>query len=477
MREVFQRHLQPLNGKDYQIQECRILYAHHHQKGPNLRCTLQYTLHLAELATGYEWSQLVGCVMHTGVIHKWGKLQQIWEQLRRTELGREIQREIQIWEQLRRSELGREIPDASPTFAPFSYVPDLGMLVQVFPYDYRLPALPLFVAGPPPELEPQLLAQFGLGDWKVEAWDIEPVQWLVEKRAILRITMRARDAATGRVQEKRSYAKVYGEETENPFYANVYGEETGEQTCQVLRTLWDKANAGGVDFAVGKPIAYVSDLRTLVQEEVSGISLKDVFHQKKEVIHEVIPVMRKVARALASLHLAEVAPPLRHRPQDELLFLKKRLEQNCPHLKPKVEEIVGAVAAVLEEEAPSAPTHGDFKLDHILIDGDRLALIDFDDFAEADPLLDVTRMLVVIGRSVSPRLPVSHEGAWAVQQAFVEEYFAHVPAAWRARLPFHYAKAILKIANIAVRRQRPGWAEEVEVLVEEARASLAGRIW
>ena len=36
-----------------------------------------------------------------------------------------------IWEELRRSELGRDIPeDTSPVFEPFSYVPDLEMLVQ-----------------------------------------------------------------------------------------------------------------------------------------------------------------------------------------------------------------------------------------------------------------------------------------------------------------------------------------------------------
>ena len=63
--------------------------------------------------------------------------------------------------------------------------------------------------GPPPELEPLLLARFGPGDWQAEAWDTELVRYLVETRATLRLTARARDTSGGRAEERRFYAKVY----------------------------------------------------------------------------------------------------------------------------------------------------------------------------------------------------------------------------------------------------------------------------
>jgi hypothetical protein len=179
MREVFQRHLQPLGGETYQIRECRISYSHHRKA---LRCLVHYDLRLAEPDTGREWNQLV-----TGVMYAKGQTQHKWEKLRR-------------------SGSGRDSADAPTPLAPFSYIPDLDMLVQVFPYDHLLPALPRLMAGPPPELEPLLLARFGLGEWRAEAWSVEPVRYRVGQRATLRLTAQARDAATGLVEERRFYA-------------------------------------------------------------------------------------------------------------------------------------------------------------------------------------------------------------------------------------------------------------------------------
>src|SRR3712207_8706186 len=52
MREVFQRHLQPLGGKTYQVRECWISYIHYRQA---TRCVVQYVLRFAEPETGRKW--------------------------------------------------------------------------------------------------------------------------------------------------------------------------------------------------------------------------------------------------------------------------------------------------------------------------------------------------------------------------------------------------------------------------------------
>lgn len=173
MREVFQRHLRPVDEKAYKVHECRIVRMRYKRA---TSCILEYTLRLKELDTGRELSQLVTGVIYAG------------------------DRARSIWEQLRASDPERENPGAYRTFAPLSYIPDLDMLVQVFPYDNQLPALPLLWAGPPPELEPLLLARFGAGDWQTEAWNIEPVRYQAEARATLRLVMRAGDAASGRAE-------------------------------------------------------------------------------------------------------------------------------------------------------------------------------------------------------------------------------------------------------------------------------------
>lgn len=438
MQEVFEGHLRSLDGKTYPIRECRIFHTRYRQ---GARCVVHYALSFEEPDTGRWLKQRVTGVMFAG------------RQTRR------------IWKKLRRSDSGRGIPGAPPALEPFSYIPDLDMLVQVFPYDYELPALPLLMAGPTPELGSLLLARFGPGDWREEVWDIEPIRYQAGSRATLRLTGRARDSVTDRTEERRFYAKIY------------QAEEKGEQTYQVMRALWDKASAGGEGFTVGRPIAYLSDLRTLVQEEAPGATLRDVLIREDEAT----PAVRRAARALATLHLDHLPTPQHRHLQDQIYDLEKRVEllrRACPHLGPEIEEVAGAVVAGLEE-GPLAPTHCDLSLGHILLDGDRLSLLDLDAFAEADPILDVANVLSQL--AVMPlmirRSLLSEERARTAARIFVEEYFACVPKTWRDRLPPRYAFALLKRATGMYKSQTPDWPNKIEGLITEAKDALAGRIW
>jgi Phosphotransferase enzyme family len=435
MREIFQKHLQPLGGRAYHVQDCRLSFVNCRQEGA--RCVLQHTLRLAEAETGCERIQLVTSVMYAEdrTPQKWGKL---------------------------RVYNPEEIPDIFSTFEPFSFIPDLRMLVQVFPYDHGLPTLPLLMAGPSPELEALLLARFGPGDWHAEAWNVEPLRYRAELRATLRLTVQAQDNVTGRTEERHFYAKVYND------------KEKGEQTYQVLRALWDKTSAGDAGFTVGRPIAYLNGLRTLLQEETPGTSLEDILLQQDEAT----PAMRKAAGTLVALHLDHVPMSRRRCLRNEIATLErvgKLLQWACPHLRAEVQEIVGAVVAGLEEVA-LAPTHGDLKLEHILFDGDRLALLDLDGFAEADPVLDAAKVLAHLA-GMPFRFPLPDGCAQTAARAFAGEYFAHVPETWRDRLPLHYAGAILKIAAGFFINQEPGWPDTITTLVEEAKGSLAGKVW
>jgi hypothetical protein len=408
---------------------------------------LLYTLRVEEPATGRERDQWV-----TGSIYARGRTRRRWEKLRQTKPAREVT-EPEI--------LGA----ASPAFAPsFSYLPDPEMLVQVFPYDHRLEALPLLMAGPTSELEPVLLAEFGEGEWRTEAWDTEPVQYQPETKATLRLTVRARDATSGRSEEKR-------------FYAQVYNSDVGaEQTHQVHQALWDNAGVvGDTDFVIARPIAYLSRLRTLFQEEVPGTPLLDLLLHRKE---EALPAIRRAARALVSLHLGHADTPRRRTLRDEVAWLEsvgEVLNWACPHLRPDVEDIMDAVVAGLEE-VPLAPTHRDFAFDHVMVEGDSLALIDLDTFAEADPVLDVAILLSHL-TTYSLMSALHRNRAREAAQVFVEEYFAYVPEAWHARLPLLYAYSVTQTAAGVFLTQEADWPEKIELKIEAAKNSLVGRFW
>jgi Phosphotransferase enzyme family len=435
MRVLFQKHLRPLNNKAYQVRDCR-LFRIRYRRGE--RCVLQYALRLAEADTGSERIQWV-----TGVMYADDKTRRKWEKLR-VSYPKETSRIIS-------------------TFEPFSFIPDLGMLVQVFPYDRRLPTLPLLIAEPLPELESPLLARFGSGNWRTEVWNVEPVRYRAGLGAALRLTVQGQDDATGRRMEKRFYAKVYRDEGQ------------GQQTHQVLRALQKQARTNGEGFTVARPLAYLSGLRTLLQEEAPGAPLDEILLGEGDTT----AALRRVARALAAFNQGDAPQTTRqYLLADQVADLEragKLLGWACPHLRLEVDSIIEGVLAGLQE-VPLRPTHRDLKADHIFLDGERTIFIDLDSFARADPVLDPAHLLARLA-AMPALFPISRQRARAAGREFAEEYFANVPGAWQERLPFHYAGTLLEVAHGFFRRQVPDWPGRIAGLLEEARASLAGRVW
>ena len=435
MRGVFQKHLRPLNNKAYHVRDCRLSRVRYRR---GARCVLQYTLRLAEADTGSERIQWV-----TGVMYADGKTRRKWEKLRVS--------------------YPREFSETISTFEPFSFIPDLGMLVQVFPYDRRLPTLPLLIAEPLPEVKLPLLAQFGPGNWRTEEWNVEPVRYRAGLGAALRLTVQGQDDATGRRIERRFYAKVYRDEGK------------GQHTHQVLRALWKQARADGESFTVARPLAYLSGLRTLLQEEAPGTPLDEILLGDRDTTG----AARRVAQALAAFNQGDApATTRRHLLTDQVADLERAsrlLGWACPHLRLEVESIIEGVLAGLEE-VPLRPTHRDLKTDHIFLDDDRTIFIDLDSFAKADPVLDPAHLLARLA-AMPALFPIPRQRARAAAWEFAEEYFAHVPRTWQDRLPLHYAGRLLEVAHGFFRRQAPDWPGRIAGLVEEARASLAGKVW
>jgi Phosphotransferase enzyme family len=434
MKETFRTHLRPVGGKVYNIEDCRFIRLRYRQDS---RCFLQYTLRLLEPDTGRERD-----VQVTGLLYA------------------QKDKAEQTWRKLQATDPRQEIPEAWLTFEPVSFVPDLDMLVQVFPFDHRIPALSFLAAGPPPELEPLLLGRFGAGDWRVEAWNVEPVRYR-DQGAVLRYTAKARSAATGGTTEKS-------------FYAKVYRHEKGEQTYQALRGLRSQDGANGEGFTVVRPLAYLSDLRALILEEAPGTPLDQILLRESDTT----AVVRRAARALAAFNQGDAPPTTRrHLLADQAAVLEKAsrvLVRACPHLRLEVESIIEGVLAGLQE-VPLRPTHRDLSPDHIFVDGERTIFIDLDSLAKADPVLDPAHLLVRLTKPA--QFPIPRERTRTAAREFAEEYFAHVPGAWQERLPFHYAGALLKAAHGIFRRQVPDWPGRIATLLEEARASLEGGVW
>lgn len=427
MLETFRKHLRPIGRDGYEILHCRLSRIRHREAE---RCILQYALRVSEPGTSSERTLLVSGSMYA----EQGKAERIWLKLRATDPV-------------------AEIPESMRTFEPVSFIPELDMLVQIFPYDRRLPGLRRLAAGPPPALESLLLSRLGSDDRDTGKWEVETVRYREQLGAVLRYEAPARVSDTG---------TNFG----RSFYVKVYRDDAGKRTYRLLRGLEGRT---GADFAVAKPVAYLGDLRALILEEAPGVSLEQALLRGSDAAS----ATRRVARALADFNQVDLRPERRHELGSQVAVLERAAGILCrarPDLGPEIREIAAVVMSGLGE-VPLKPTHRDLKPDHVFLDDDRVTFVDLDSFAAADPVLDPAFLLARLV-AMPHLLPVSRSRTLVAARAFANEYFARVPDAWRGRLHLHYAGALLEVAHGLFRRQEPGWPEKVAALVGEAKASL-----
>jgi len=428
---VFQDSLQPSGDKCLQIEHCRVLRFRYREAQ---RSILLYELRLRDTSTGKTRSQWV-----TGVIYANQK------------------RAEQLYRELKRSALLHEIPDGRQTLGPVCYIPDMQMLVQVFPLDRYLDTLPRILNRPTPELEALLLTELNPGNWRLKHWDIEPTRYRPFLSVTLCCSVVAENTTSGELCSKR-------------FYLKLYRDASGQHTYELLRRLQATATQQQYPFETVRPVGYIADLRALVLAEASGQSLEQILVNAKGITR----AMRQTARAMVALHQSDL---LDGQPRTRELALARArraasfIQWACPSQGQKAFEILKELEKKLEA-VDVCPTHLDFKADHIFIHGDQTVFIDLDSFGVGDPVFDPATLLVRL-RAMQDLLPVSPSTIDKATQVFVDEYFSRVPDSWCKRLPVNLALASLKVALYYVQHQEPDWRYRVSVMLERAATSLS----
>jgi hypothetical protein len=324
-------------------------------------------------------------------------------------------------------------------FEPVGFIDALGMVVQAYPFDRRLPALPHVAAGPPPALAGALAEHAGLDGARPPGWTSELVRYRPQLGAVLRYTLHA-----GR-STRRYYVKVY--------------------PAAATRPPGDYAWAARSGFQVALPLFAIADGQVVVLPEVSGMPLDRWLIDGRDG-HAAGQV---VAVALAAFHQGDARPQRRVDVAQHLTGVERAaayVSWARPDLLGALARICAAVRRALDAGA-GAPTHRDLKPDHVLIADAGPALVDLDSCALADPMLDPATLLARL-RGLPFEHAVGPLDVDAAAGAFRETYLSSVPPSWGRRLQPLYAGALVELAASLFRRQVPGWQSALDAVIENA---------
>ncbi|HZM69654.1 MAG TPA: ABC transporter transmembrane domain-containing protein [Candidatus Cryosericum sp.] len=430
MLKIFRACLEPIDGRSYDVRACEPVRFRCRQSTD--RCVLQYRLQVVDRDTGRERFPWV-----TGILY-----------VRPGEAER-------LWRELRDGEPWREIPKDWRMFRPVGYEPDLGMLLQVFPYDRKLKTLCPVMDQALSLLGPRLRP----AGRHVQSESIEPTRYRTEIGAALEYrALDGQDDTSGTVVGRR--------------YLKVYRNGCGEDTYRLLRTMATSARERRQPYAFVRPIGYLPEWRTLVLEEAPGRSLQGLLQEGQDPA----AAGAMVARAIAAFNTAGLTGLRRH----SLASQRANVERAGALVRWAVPELADDVRAITEavselDDVPTAPIHRDLKPEHVFLTDDRVTFIDLDSVAEGDPVRDVAHLFAhLVCRSGMDSVPAPAARAAAI--AFVDEYFLRVPKAWRAAFPVHSAGAMLEVAGSIFKRQEPRWRRKVHSAIKHAHAALYGGV-
>jgi hypothetical protein len=256
------------------------------------------------------------------------------------------------------------LEDTSP-FAPLLHLPALDMIVWSFPNERKLTSLPRLVDGSWLRacVFPVLVARLHGHDWRLIDGEHELVHYVPEHTCSVRAVV---DARRGDGDPRRCV--VYGK---------VYYDDAGRHVCDAMRQLWQSRAVLSGKLAIARPLLYEAGDRVLWQEGLEG----DTLERRHPDDRIPTSALRRVAGAIAALHVSPVAQIPGRRPDDTLTELRERagvLAHARPHLRGRLDRIVSLLAATPPAAVPLATLHGDLHPKNVFLMDGGVGLIDLD---------------------------------------------------------------------------------------------------
>jgi hypothetical protein len=215
-----------------------------------------------------------------------------------------------------------------------------------------------------------------------------------------------------------------------PLLGKVSARALDERSYRTQKHLWrngfDSGSSDGI--SVAEPVGKLPELRMWLQRRVGG---QPAWPSAAGTAQRAL--VRRIADAVHKLHRTQARPNRAHGVTDELSILRERLGALArlrPSLASRIDRVLTGCARVAETLLPRATCgiHRDFYPDQLLVDDDRVYLLDLDLYCAGDPALDYGNY---IGHLMEHSLRLTgRPDAYAEAQAELEDRFA---AAWSAR--------------------------------------------
>lgn len=250
----------------------------------------------------------------------------------------------------------------------------------------------------------------------------------------------------------------------------------GKADYQLLEAFWRSGfQADSPDgISVAEPISTVASFRMWLQRKVPGTPAADLLAGQDGVA-----LARRIAEGAHKVHRARIPTERTHSMADELRILHEclatvtRTEQRWDG---RIERLLTACdrLGAATPELPPCGIHRDFYADQVIVDGERLYLIDFDLYCLGSPALDIGNFLGHVTEQ-SLRTLGSPAALVDVERELEERY---VELAGRAVRPVVRSYATLTLARhvyLSTRfPERRAFSEPLLELVEE-RLGIAAR--
>jgi tRNA A-37 threonylcarbamoyl transferase component Bud32 len=268
----------------------------------------------------------------------------------------------------------------------------------------------------------------------------------------------------------RLHIRQGGAAREISLIGKVYKGDHGEGVANLMREMWGKGFDRNAPDRISIPevSAYVPRLSLLLQEEIGGQPVKAYFGEAGAE-----RALRQMAVGLVKLHRAPVVWGAPFTMQDHLRRCHPRpqvLRERCPEMRPAIDEVLSE--AVRLEQAYShiqpALIHGDFHMGQVHVSPEHTWLIDFDAVCVADPAADLGNILVFL-KGKARKVP----NAPLLADAFLDEYFKHMPSDILKRVALFEAITHLRRACKRLRFQEDGWQKKARRFIDDSLESLA----